>query len=187
MHMKKAIPGALVALLLATLACSIFVGGPAYPGDLPAGTGTAVSLQEQLANALTQGAPTGVISLQITEGQLTEFLVQKLAQQKDPLLTDPRVYLRNGQMMIFGKAKSGIFTANVAVTVQATVDPNGQPQISIVQTDLGPIAAPQGFNEALAASIQEAFTGSIGPIATGFRLETITIGDGFMTVTGRFK
>jgi hypothetical protein len=33
----------------------------------------------------------------------------------------------------------------------------------------------------------EAFTGSFGPVATGLRIETITIADGIMTLTGRIR
>ncbi len=185
---KKAIIGAIGALWAATLACSIFVGGPTYPVETPsAATPDTRTLQQQLQDALTAGATSGVVTLQLTESQLTTFLADKLSSQQNSLITDPRVYLHNGQMQIFGKASSGIFTANVAITMQATVDENGQPKISVVSTDFGPLTAPQGFNDAVAASVQEAFTGWLGPVATGFRLENISIGDGVMTVTGRIK
>ena len=186
--MKKATIGALSALLLATLACSIFIGGPEYPaGPPPAATETGLSLQEQVKQAVTDAATTGTVSVKLSEGQLTSYLAAKLAEQPNPLFSDPRVYLRNGEMKIYGRATSGIFTANISMTVQATVDPQGQPQISVTQTDFGPLAAPQGLNEATTAFIQEAFTGWLGPVATGFRLDHIDIGDGVMTVTGRIK
>ena len=186
--MKKAILCALGALVSATLACSIFLGGPAYPGDvIPTPTGTPLSLQEQIQQAIASASGTGAISLQVTESQLTSYLAAKSAEQTDQVITDPRVYLRSGQMKIFGQAVSGIFTANVSLTLQATVDENGQPHIDIQQTDFGPVAAPQGLNDALAAFVREAFTGWLGPVATGFRLETITIGDGVMVVTGRIR
>ncbi len=186
--MNRSLLGALAALMVATLACSIFVGGPAYPEEtFTAPTPTAPALQDQVQQAATAGADTGTVSMQITEGQLTAYVAQWVSQQSNPVITEPRVYLQGGQMKIYGKATSGIVTANVSITLQVSVDSNGQPQISIVQTDLGPIAAPPGFNEAVAASVQEALTGSLGPVATGFRLESITIGDGVMTVAGRFK
>jgi hypothetical protein len=185
--MNKAALCALTALLAATLACSIFVGGPTYPTELPAPTQTPESLPDQIEQAVTAGADTGQISLQISEGQLTSFLADKLAQQSNPVLTDPRVYLRSGQMIVYGKVTSGPFTANVSMILAVSVDENGQPKIEVVSTDFGPIPAPQGFNDMIAASFQEAFTGYLGPVATGFRLDTITIGDGVMTVAGRFK
>ena len=185
--MNKAALYALSALLAATLACSIFVGGPTFPTELPAPTQTPESLSDQIQQAVTAGATTGEISLQITEGQLTSFLADKLARQAHPLITEPRVYLRSGQMIVYGKATSGIFTANVSMTLAASVDENGQPKIDVVSTDFGPIPAPQGLNDMISASFQEAFTGYLGPVATGFRMQTISIGDGVMTVTGRFK
>lgn len=185
--MNKAVLFALAALIVSTLACSIFVGGPAYPTELPAPTETPMSLPQQIEQAVTAGAETGQISLDITEGQLTSFLADKLSQQASPVLSEPRVYLRDGQMIVYGKATSGAFVANVSMTLAASVDENGQPKIQVVSTDFGPIPAPQGFNDMISASFQEAFTGYLGPVATGFRLETISIGNGVMTVTGRFK
>ncbi|HEX8993081.1 MAG TPA: hypothetical protein VF784_15475 [Anaerolineales bacterium] len=186
--MKKAILGAILALSAATMACSIFVGGPVYPAETPsASTPDTRTLQEQLQQALTAGAQSGVISLQITEGQLTSFLANQLSKQPNSLLSDPRVYLHAGQMQVYGKAASGILAANVSITLQASVDAQGQPQITVTQTDFGPLTAPQGFNDAVAASVREALTGWLGPVATGFRLDGITIGDGVMTVTGRVK
>jgi hypothetical protein len=90
-------------------------------------------------------------------------------------------------MKVYAKAQSGIFTANVSITTQVSVDENGQPKIEITQTDFGPLPAPQGVNDAASAFVREAFTGSLGPIATGFRLDSISIADGVMTVTGRVK
>lgn len=186
--MKRRILGALSALLLATLACSIFVGGPTYPeGPAPASTETTQSLQESVKQALAEAATTGTVSVKLSEGQLTSYLVSKLAEKPDPVLSDPRVYLRNGEMKIFGRATSGIFTANISMTVQASVDAEGQPKIDVTQTDFGPLAAPEALNEALTSFVREAFTGWLGPVATGFRLDHITIGDGVMTVTGRIK
>jgi hypothetical protein len=43
------------------------------------------------------------------------------------------------------------------------------------------------LKQSLAALIKEAYTGSLGPVATGFRLETISIANGLMTVTGRIR
>ena len=123
----------------------------------------------------------------LTEGQLTSYLASKVAEQTDPVITEPRVLLRSGQMNIYGKARSGIFTANVGLAMQASVDANGEAQFSVSRADFGPFAAPKGLNDAIAAFVQEAFTGWLGPVATGFRLESLTIDDGTMTITGRIK
>jgi uncharacterized protein YpmS len=186
--MKKKIFTALITLAFATLACSIFVGGPAYPSTpIPVSTDAEQSLHNQVEQAATQAAQSGIITLQLTESQLTSYLANYLNSQPNPLITNPQVILQNGQMQVFGKAQQGMFTANISITMQVSVDANGQPQIQITQSDFGPLPAPQGLNDAISALIQQAYTGSLGPAATGFRLESISIADSVMTVRGRIK
>jgi hypothetical protein len=179
---------ALMTLSLAALACSIFVGGPDYPSTLvPVSTEAVQSLQDQAQTAVADGAQSGTVTLQITEAQLTSYLAFKLESQANPLISDPQVLLRDGQMKVIGKLQQGMLTANVSLTMTVSVDENGQPKLQITQADFGPLPAPQGLNEAVSALVSEAFTGSLGPVATGFRLENITIADGVMTVSGRVK
>lgn len=90
-------------------------------------------------------------------------------------------------MKVFGKARTGIFVANVSFTTEVSIDPAGQPQIDITEASYGPVAAPSSLVEALGAFLRETLTGSVGPAALGFRLESISIGDGTMTLSGRIK
>lgn len=179
---------AFMVLAVPLLACSIFVGGPEYPSATIAVSTEAVqSLQDQIKQAAIGGAQSGTVSLQINEQQITSFLAFKLESRPHPLITEPQVFLRNGQMEIFGKAQQGIMVANVHLTLRVSIDETGKPEIEVVKADLGPMPVPDGFNEALSALVDEAFTGSLGPVATGFRLESVTIADGVMTVSGRIK
>ena len=57
----------------------------------------------------------------------------------------------------------------------------------IASADFGPFPAPEGLKNALTAMMQEAYTGSLGPVATGLRIETISIANGVMTITGRIR
>ena len=186
--MKKRYIFALIMLAISALACSIFVGGPAYPDvPVPAPTDSQQDLQNYIKQAVADAAQSGALKLQITESQMTSYLASKLNSQPNPLITEPQVLLRDGQMQIFGKAQSGIFTANVSITTKVSVDENGQPKIEIIQTDFGPLPAPQSLNDAMSALVREAFTGPLGPVATGFRLESISVADGIMTVSGRLR
>jgi len=179
---------ALSTLTFAALACSVFIGGPAYPDtSIPVSTEAVQSLQDQIKQAVADGAQTGTVTLQISESQLTSYLAFKFASQTNPLITDPQVQLRNGEMKVFGKVQQGMFNANISVTMNVSVDDQGLPKIEITQADFGPLPAPQGLNDAVSTMVQEAFTGSLGPVATGFRLDSIAIADGTMTVVGRTK
>jgi len=175
-------------LALATLACTMFVGGPDYPeGAIPVSAQAVESLRNQIESAVVAGAESGVVTLQITEEQLTSYLAFKLAAREDPVLQNPQVYLRDGQMQVYGKVQRGYFVANVLIVLDVHVDGLGQPAIEIASADFGPLPAPEALKESLTAILTEAYTGSLGPIATGFRLENINIANGLMTVTGRIK
>lgn len=177
-----------LALAASALACSMFIGGPSYPEKrIPVSEDAVQSLQEQIKQAASAGAQGGVVTLNISQEQLTSMLAMRLAQQQDPFLTDPQVYLEDGQVKIYGRATQGIFEATVGIVLTASVDANGQPVVQLVSADFGPLPAPEGLNKTITALVQEAFTGTIGPAAIGFRLENITITNGQMTLSGRIR
>jgi hypothetical protein len=193
---KLRLPLFLLSLVITSLACTIFVGGPDYSNlpPIPVSAEAAESIKEELRRAFEAGAQTGVVTINITEPQITSYLAARLQtdpslQQSDkkPLMTDPQVYLRDGQMQIYGKTRQGIFTANIAIIVTMGVDPNGQPLIEITSADFGPFPAPEGLKDAITAMVREAYTGSLGPVATGLRIDTISIATGVMTITGRIR
>ena len=191
-----ALPLFLLSLVLTSLACTVFVGGPDYSSlpPIPVSAEAAESIGEELRRAFEAGAQTGVITINLTEPQITSYLAARMQsdpslQQSDkkPLITDPQVYLREGQMQIYGKTQQGLFAANIGIIVQVGVDAEGKPQIEITSADFGPFPAPEGLKNAITAMIEEAYTGSLGPVATGLRIETISIANGIMTITGRIR
>lgn len=197
MRIKRySFPLFLLSLMLTSLACVIFVGGPDYSNlpPIPVSAEAAESIKEEIRRAVEAAADTGVITVNLTEPQITSYLAARLQtdpslQQSDkkPLITDPQVYLRDGKMQIYGKTQQGLFTANIGIIVDMGVDANGQPQIDIASADFGPFPAPQGLKDAITAMVKEAYTGSLGPVATGLRIESISIANGVMTVTGRIR
>jgi hypothetical protein len=177
------------SLIFASLACNVFVGGPEYPAQtVPISNEEVQNMQTQIGEAIQAGAETGVVTLQISESQLTSFVTLKLQEQTDPPFTEPQILLRNGQMQMYGKITQGMFNANILITMNVGIDEiTGLPKIEIASADFGPFPAPEGMNAVISALISEVFTGSLGPVAIGFRLEMITISDGVMTMTGRVK
>lgn len=195
--MKKslALPFFVAVLILSSLACTVFVGGPDYSDrtPIPISPDAADSLKQEIQRAFEAGAATGQVTFNITEAQLTSLVAQRLQadpnlqQDSKPLITDPQVYLRDGQMQVFGKTRQGMFAANIGIIISVGIDENGKPKIEIVSADFGPLPAPEGLNGAISAMIEEAYTGAVGPVATGLRIEGISIADGVMTVSGRIK
>jgi hypothetical protein len=186
----------LLSLMLTSLACVVFVGGPDYSNlpPIPVSAEAAASIKDEIQRAVEAATDTGVITVNLTEPQITSYLAARLQtdpslQQSDkkPLITDPQVYLRDGKMQIYGKTQQGLFTANIGIIVDMGVDANGQPQIDVASADFGPFPAPKGLKDAITAMVKEAYTGSLGPVATGLRIESISTANGVMTVTGRIR
>jgi hypothetical protein len=186
----------LLSLVLTTLACTIFVGGPDYSSlpPIPVSAEAAESIKEELRRAIEAAAQTGVITVNLTEPQITSYLAARMQtdpslQQSDkkPLIVDPQVYLRDGQMQIYGKTQQGIFAANIGIVVTVGVDANGEPLIEVTSADFGPFPAPEGLKDAITAMVREAYTGSLGPVATGLRIVSISTANGVMTIAGRLR
>jgi hypothetical protein len=186
----------LLSLVLTSLACTIFVGGPDYSSlpPIPVSAEAAESIKEELQRALEAGAQTGVITVNLTEPQITSYLAARMQtdpslQQSDkkPLIVNPQVYLRDGQMQIYGKTQQGIFAANIGIVVTVGVDANGEPLIEVTSADFGPFPAPEGLKDTITAMVREAYTGSLGPVATGLRIESISTVNGVMSITGRIR
>jgi len=175
-------------VVLSVLACTINVGGPAYPTPaIPVSTEAMGELEGNIQTAVAAGADSGQVILHLTEPELTSYLYYRLESQTNPFITNPQVFLRDNQMSIYGTATQGNFEAYVKIVVAASVDAQGQLQIDLTTVDFGPLPVPTGLNEVVTAVIKEAYTGALGPVATGFRIETIVIADGIMTITGRTK
>jgi hypothetical protein len=174
--------------ILAILACTINLGGPDYPTPaIPISTEAIGQLRQGIETAVVAGAVSGQITLVITEPELTSYLDYRLSAQSEPFITYPQAYLRNGQIQIYGTAHRGSFMATASIILTAGIDAQGQPVIELTSADFGPLPVPAGVKEATTAMIREAYTGALGPAATGFRLESITIADGIMTVVGKIK
>lgn len=178
----------MLAALAITLACTIFVGGPDYPQPpIPISAEAVTSLQEQIKTAVEAGAASGEVTLQMNETQLTSYLAYKNLSDPSPMFTDPQVILRDGQMRIYGKTQQGNFTANIGIVLSVGLDAEGRPELQLTSADFGPFPLPAGLNKAITAIIEEAYTGALGPVATGFRIKSISIADGIMIIVGSIR
>jgi hypothetical protein len=177
-----------VALFGASLACRMNVGGPTPSGPpIPISTEAAGSLQQQFKQSFEGSNQNEQLTLTINETQLTSLLAARLASLPEPFISEPQVYLRDGQIQIYGKATQSYFEANVGIILTAVIDEQGLPLLEVTSADFGPIPVPENLTSTISSMVQEAYTGALGPLATGFALDSITIADGVMTLTGRIR
>jgi hypothetical protein len=178
----------IIILILAQMACTVSIGGPVYPSTtIPVSTEGMGDLTSALETALANESETGQITLKITESQLTSYLAYKLSAQSQPFITNPQVYLQNSMLQVYGTATQGYFQATMSMVFSAGVDEPGRLKIQLTSANFGPLPVPNGLINFATAAVQEAYTGALGPSATGFRLVNVTIEDGTMNIVGQTK
>jgi len=177
-----------IVLIAVNLACVINVGGPEQPySPVPVSTDAVQTLIDSWKTAFEDLDGDGAIVLTLTETQLTSLLSMRLTEQENPILSDPQVYLRDGEIQVYGVANRGVIKASVKIVLAAQVDESGGPSLSLVSADFGPLPVPDGMLEGMSGMLDEAFTGQFGPIATGLRIDGILISDGLMAISGKIK
>jgi uncharacterized protein YpmS len=183
--MKKSKKPAIIFLILlaAALACN-------FPTDSGSGsraesTRTPENMVDAWQNAYDDYVETGVLTLTLTEGQLTEFLNDQLALQPEPLISDARVRLRNGEMIVTGDyAVSGAITTEAEVIMEVVVDDSGNPRIEVTSGSVGIIPIPQEILDTISFTVNEMLTGQAASLASGFQLTGMEISDGALSISG---
>ncbi len=196
---------------LALQACTFNAGGPKYPQySIPISAEAAQNLQQVVADAVTQGALSGEFSLMMTETHLTSTLALNLSQQNlveavEPLalgeaieqanpqeqitsiVSNPQVYLQDGQIQVYGTLQYGLFATTGRVILSVAPDAQGNLVFELTEMDFGSLLLPDGLKSSISTALSSAISGAFGPITTGFRIESITIADGTMTLKGRTR
>jgi hypothetical protein len=177
-----------VSLMASVMACQIDVGGPEPPGALiPIQPSEAELLRSQWQSALESAAETGQVSILIDESQMTAFLAERIADHDQPLIRNPQVYLRDNQIQIFGTAERGILKATLLITVTPEITEDGDISFELSEASVGPVPAPSALKSTISAVLTEAFTGSIGSLATGIKISSLAIANGEMTIVGELR
>jgi uncharacterized protein YpmS len=180
---------ALTALLLAGLACSLPARQAEQPADrepIPVSTEAVATIESNIESAVATATTTGKITVEITEAQLTSVVAQELQKQETPILTEPQIYLRDGKVEITGKAQQSGFSAPLDMFMTVTVE-NGQVHYQVVSAKLGPLPLPQSMLDQFTEQINAALGSQLSPETSNMNIETITIADGKMVITGQAR
>ena len=172
------------ALFAASMACAMTVPGPTPPASpIPVSTEAAGQLDEVVATAVAN-PNNGPVTIVVNETQLTSFVAMQLAQRNDTLLSQPQVYLRDNKVELYGLTSTGDITTTVSIALSTTVTDQGALQIEVASANLGPVAMPASMLSRLTTTINDALGSSLNDLAAGVKIQSVTIGDGEMTIVG---
>ncbi len=166
----------LLALLLASLACQVSLGGPQAPADRTPVPAQAQDWRSLLANA----QPGDTLDITLTEGDLTAILARQVGSVQDVKISDPQVVLRNGKMEVYGRAEA----PNVAGNFQAVLNvqaENGRARVDVESANIGAIPVPSSITERMTSALDDTLADATG---SGGRLyiNRIDMLEGAMTI-----
>lgn len=177
-----------LSLAIASLACQIDIGGPARPGDpIVSDQAQATEVAESWSQAIRDAVTSGQVMVLFNESQITGFFKQRMNADQNALIQDPQVYLREGQIQVYGILEQGIFKSTALIRIEPVVDAEGRLSLQLAEISVGPIPAPAFLMESISAVITEALTGSIGSLATGMKLTSVAISNGEMSIVGEIR
>ena len=182
-----AIAFVLASLFLSTLACQIDVGGPEPPFPPLTADGPAANEVTNLWQAALESAlDSGEVMLILDENQLNAFVANRLAVE-DSLLLEPQVFLRDSAIQVYGYVIQGIIRANIHLSISPILDQEGRITFELSSASVGPIPVPEAVKSTISAILTEAFTGTLGSLATGIRVSSLVISDGHLAIVGELR
>jgi uncharacterized protein YpmS len=186
MKVRRPVFFILSVLVTASLAC-YFTGlrQEATPEPVPVTTEAVETLEENAQDAAQAFQDSGEINMEVTEEQLTSLVAFELQKQQDPVLQNPQVYLRDGQVQLRGDVQQGGIAAPLEMNMTVFADADGRPQYEVVSAKVGPFPLPQSILDQMTSQIDAVFASQFGAEAENIYIEQITIADGRMNIQGR--
>ncbi|MBN1146412.1 MAG: hypothetical protein JXA78_04090 [Anaerolineales bacterium] len=173
----------LILVPLVSLSC-LAGSSPKQPTPtlIPASTEALEQLGEEVQSAVETAQSGGPIQMTITEQQLTSLAVMGVQSGPDVNIKNLQVHLQNGQIQITGQAESKGFNLPVSITLEISVDANGQPHSNVITAKVGPFSIPDSMLEQITTQLDQALMNRL--VAENMVIDSIHIADGAMTITG---
>ena len=187
MKRTKVIPLIIFALSLSLLACNLSFPWGSSREPVPVTTEAAQSLEETVEGVFDNPQLEDEITLVITEDQLTSIVAFKIEERAGDIVTNPQVYLRDGQIQLNGHLNTQGVSAPAQIKVEVSVDVLGRPDLNVISATVGPFPIPADLVSEVDGFLNEAFQEQIESMAPNLHIESIFIADGTMTITGRTR
>ncbi len=178
----------LSVFVLSALACSLpQVIFRSEPTPLPVSSDAVTEMKGNIDEAAKAFQETGEINLQITEVQITSYLVDELNSQENPFIQDPQILLRDGEIQMTADYQQGEITLPLKAAISVEADGSGGLSYELTSASIGPLALPEVLVEQMLGQFQQMFDNNISSQLDDVYIESITIADGTMTIQGHSR
>jgi len=176
------------ALLLALLqACNVGKKMPSTEMRVPVSQEAADRLEQKLREGVNRDE--GTFSLEVTDAELTSYVVLKLSEQADRKgdlpLEDFQVQFIGGQMIYSAKVTTVCpFQFNVRMAATAQVE-EGQLDVAVDKARVGVLPLPKVLLDSLSRIITETIVEAPERVEEAVEITDVEIGEGMMRIDGR--
>lgn len=174
----------LAVLLLASLACNlpaIAISRSQTNTNNTPNTEPTLSTEPPVSNAPENSTP---FTIALTEGQLNAIIQQELGQQTGETIRDLQLRLQNGQIHLTGTVTQNGLNLPLNLAIEAGTNGQGGITFHVVSASAGPLPLPQSMRDQIEALLNQNLQPVINQLSNNMYIESITISDGVMNVTG---
>lgn len=150
-------------------------------------TEDAIALGEKLEQAVQDAEQQGSFTIEISEQQLTSYIVLNLAQTSQVPMTDLQIYLQDEQVWIRSIVHQDDLQLPLTVAVSLDVDTENNLVIEFRQAKIGPFPLPKTLLDPISQEVKRAFLDQVASVGERYTIEEISIGEGLILIRGNKK
>lgn len=177
----------IIILFLSSLACNLPGRNTTQATTLPTipvSTEAVDSLQDTLESAKEAFDNNQTVEITVSESQLTSLAAIELESDPYIPLSDPQIYLRDGQVSVFASLTQNQIAVPVEIVLELSTDSQGNLKYEIIKGQLGPLPVPDNIMNRLTSRLDQIINDKISISGQPVFIESISIGDGNLTLRG---
>ncbi len=198
---SRRVQGCGILALVAVLGCIVVAGvvyvmssanvpQPPIP-NLSVSTQSAATFEEVFIRAVQQAAKDGKFNATVTQEQFSSWLAIKAPQyaqqqgQEWPFKNSQAAFKDNNVVLYSVLAQKGAPESAVQLILKPSIDSNGEFQVKVESGQLGAFGIPGAILTRVSEIIQQAVDGQMNRIKGQYKLFTLVVNNGTVSVTGQ--
>lgn len=176
-----------IVLLFSSLACNLPGRSSADSTELatiPVTTQAVETLQSEIDAAEEALRNNQTVEIQLSEAQLTSAAAFELQSDPDIPLADPQIYLRDGQVTVLANLTQNQIQVPVEIILELSADDEGNLEYQVISGQIGPLPVPDSLMNQLTSRLDQIIASQTSVYDNPLFIESITVGDGHMTLRG---
>jgi len=158
-------------------------GAPERPGDeIIVSDQSGAEAKIMLERSVPQ--PGSLSSITVTEQQITSWLAMEMKSKPDLPLSDVQVYLRDGQIQVWGIVSGGENQTSALITGEVQIDASKRPAFIIESMQVGQQVIPDFVVSQMETWLNQALLESIDKSAPGLELMNVKVANGLLIISG---